>query len=98
MLRFVVRRLFALIPILFGVSVLIFFWVHNLPGGPTDALLGERATPALEAAYKQKFGLDKPLPVQYVKYINTVLHGDRGVWTADRRTIVDDIKTRFPAT
>jgi len=41
MLRFVVRRLLALLPILVGVSLLVFFWVHNLPGGPTDALLGE---------------------------------------------------------
>ena len=47
MLRFVVRRLLLLIPILFGVSVLVFFWVHELPGGPAASLLGERATPEL---------------------------------------------------
>jgi peptide/nickel transport system permease protein len=98
MLRFVVRRLLALVPILLGVSILIFFWVHNLPGGPIAALLGERATPALEAQYNHEFGLNKPLPIQYLKYMDTVLHGDLGVSIGDRRTVTDDIKTRFPAT
>ncbi|HSK26445.1 MAG TPA: hypothetical protein VK894_05990 [Jiangellales bacterium] len=45
MLRFVVRRLFQLVPILFGLSLLLFFWVRALPGGTAIALLGERATP-----------------------------------------------------
>ena len=47
MLRFVVRRLLLLVPILFGLSILIFAWIHALPGSPAQALLGERATPQL---------------------------------------------------
>ncbi len=86
MLRFVVRRLLALIPILFGVSLLIFFWVHNLPGGPTDALLGERSTPTLVKQYKEQFGLNQPLPIQYVKYVRSLLEGDLGTSIATRRT------------
>jgi peptide/nickel transport system permease protein len=98
MLRFVVRRLLLLVPILFGVSLLVFFWVHNLPGGPAESLLGERATPALVKQYREQYGLDKPLPVQYVKYVKTLVSGDLGVSTISRRTVTDEIRDRFPAT
>jgi peptide/nickel transport system permease protein len=54
MLRFVVRRLLLLLPILFGVSILVFAWVHRLPGGPAESLLGERATPALVKQYREQ--------------------------------------------
>jgi peptide/nickel transport system permease protein len=98
MLRYVVRRLLLLVPILFGVSVLIFFWVHNLPGGPAEALLGERTTPALVKQYREQYGLDESLPVQYVKYVKTLVSLDLGTSTATRRQVTDEIKTRFPAT
>jgi peptide/nickel transport system permease protein len=98
MLRFVVRRLLLLLPILFGVSVLVFAWVHELPGGPAEALLGERSTPALVKQYREQYGLDEPLPVQYVKYVKELLRGNLGVSTVSRRTITQEIGTRFPAT
>ena len=78
MLRYVVRRLLLLVPILLGVSILIFFWVHALPGNPASALLGERATPELVKQYKERYGLDRPLPVQYWDYLKVTLHGDLG--------------------
>jgi peptide/nickel transport system permease protein len=98
MLRFVVRRLLLLLPILFGVSVLVFAWVHELPGGPAEALLGERSTPALVKQYREQYGLDEPLPVQYGKYVKELLRGNLGVSTVSRRTITEEIGTRFPAT
>ncbi len=98
MLRFVVRRLLLLIPILFGVSVLVFFWVHELPGGPVDSLLGERATPELVQQYEETYGLNDPLPVQYVKYMKTLAQLDLGVSVASRRPITTEIRERFPAT
>ena len=98
MLRYVVRRLLLLVPILFGVSLLIFFWVHNLPGGPAQALLAERSTPALVKQYREQFGLDESLPVQYVKYVKTLASGDLGVSTATHRQVTEEIRTRFPAT
>jgi len=98
MLRYVVRRLMLLVPILLGVSILIFFWVHALPGNPASALLGERATPALVAQYKERYGLDKPMPVQYWEYLKVTLHGDLGVSIVTRQTVVSEIKRRFPAT
>jgi peptide/nickel transport system permease protein len=98
MLRFVVRRLLLLLPILFGVSILVFAWVHRLPGGPAEALLGERTTPALVKQYREQYGLDDPLPVQYVKYVKELARGNLGVSTVTRRTITEEIGTRFPAT
>src|SRR6185436_17209869 len=62
MLRYVDRRLLLLVPILLGVSILIFFWVHALPGNPASALLGERATPELVQQYKERYGLKRRFP------------------------------------
>jgi peptide/nickel transport system permease protein len=98
MLRYVVRRLLLLVPILIGVSILIFFWIHALPGNPASALLGERATPELVKQYRQRYGLDKPLPVQYWKYLQTTLSGDLGTSISTRRQVTTEIKQRFPAT
>src|ERR671935_2779231 len=98
MLRYLVRRLLRLFPILSGVSPLIFFWIRALPGSPAESLLGERATPALVKAYRQRYGLDQPVYVQYWKYLKTTVQGDFGVSVADRRRVTDEIKQRFPAT
>jgi peptide/nickel transport system permease protein len=98
MLRYLVRRLLLLIPILLGVSLLIFFWIRALPGSPAVSLLGERATPALVQVYRHRYGLDKPVYVQYWSYLKTTATGDLGVSVASRRTVVDEIKARFPAT
>jgi peptide/nickel transport system permease protein len=99
MLRYVVRRLLLLVPILLGVSILIFFWVHALPGNPASALLGERATPELVQQYKERYGLDRPLPLQYVDYLKvTVIERDLGTSISSRRTVTSEISRRFPAT
>ena len=98
MLRYLVRRLLLLVPILLGVSLLIFFWIRALPGSPAESLLGERATPALVQTYRHRYGLDKPVYVQYWSYLKTTLSGDLGVSVASRRRVVDEIRARFPAT
>jgi peptide/nickel transport system permease protein len=98
MLRYLVRRLLLLVPILLGVSLLIFFWIRALPGSPAESLLGERATPALVKAYRHEYGFDKPVYVQYWRYLQTTVKGDLGVSIADHRRVIDEIKTRFPAT
>jgi peptide/nickel transport system permease protein len=98
MLRYLVRRLLLLVPILFGVSLLIFFWIRALPGSPAEALLGERATPALVKAYRERYGLDKPVYKQYWVYVKTTVTGDLGVSVASRRRVTDEIKKKFPAT
>src|SRR6266540_929320 len=98
MLRYVVRRLLLLVPILLGVSILIFFWIRALPGNPASALLGERSTPELVKEYKQRYGLDRPVPVQYWDYVKNTLKGDLGTSISSRRTVTYEIKQRFPAT
>jgi peptide/nickel transport system permease protein len=98
MLRFVVRRLLLLVPILLGLSILLFGWVRALPGGPAASLLGERATPALVKAYEKKYGYDRPVPLQYVEYVKTTLSGDLGTSIASHRSVVSEFLNRFPAT
>jgi peptide/nickel transport system permease protein len=98
MLRYIVRRLLLLIPILLGLSILLFFWVRALPGSPAEALLGERTTPALVAAYRKRYGLDEPIYKQYAKYLNATAHGDLGTSVATHRQVKDEIRRRFPAT
>ena len=98
MLRFVVRRLILLVPILIGLSLLVFFWIRALPGSPAEALLGERATPESIAQARDQYGLDDPLYVQYWRYVQTVGSGDLGTSIATHRPITEELRERFPAT
>jgi peptide/nickel transport system permease protein len=98
MLRFVVRRLLLLVPILLGLSILVFLWIRALPGSPAIALLGERATPESIAQINRQYGLDKPLPVQYWRYLKTTSRGNFGESTKSRQPVVEEFKRRFPAT
>jgi peptide/nickel transport system permease protein len=98
MLRFIVRRLILLIPILIGLSILVFFWIRALPAGPAQSLLGERATPETVAEIERQYGLDKPLYIQYWRYVKTVAQGDLGTTIRTRRPVSDELRERFPAT
>ncbi len=99
MLRFVVRRLILLIPILIGLSILIFLYLRALPGSPAVALLGERATPETIAAIENDYGLDEPIYVQYWRYTkNIILEFDLGTSSQTRQAITEELRLRFPAT
>ncbi len=98
MLRFVVRRLILLIPILLGLSILVFLWIRALPGGPAQALLGERATEQAIEQIEREYGLDKPIYVQYWRYLKTVLKGDFGQSVTTRRDVTEELRQKFPAT
>jgi peptide/nickel transport system permease protein len=98
MLRFVVRRLLLLVPILIGLSILVFVWIRALPGSPAEALLGERATPAAVERLNHQYGLDKPLYEQYLNYVDDTVRFDFGVSIASRRTVTEELRARFPAT
>ena len=99
MLRFVIRRLLLLVPILLGLSILVFAWIRALPGGPAQALLGERATPETVAEIERRYGLDDPVYVQYWRYFKTTF-GERDLGTSinSRRPVSEELKQRFPAT
>src|SRR5215218_3864401 len=98
MLKFVVRRLLLLIPILIGLSILVFFWIRALPGGPAEALLGERANPEAIEQIREQYGLDKPVHIQYWEYVKTTAQGDLGTSVTTRRPVRDELEQRFPAT
>jgi peptide/nickel transport system permease protein len=98
MLRFVVRRLLQLIPILFGLSILLFAWLRLLPGGPASALLGERATPERVAAINRAYGLDQPIWVQYWRYVSRVIRFDFGDSITDGRPVTRVLLDQFPGT
>ena len=99
MARFIVRRLLVAIPVLFGLSVILFLFLRLLPGGgPAEAILGQHATPQLVAQITATEGLDKPLYVQYLNYVGRLLHGDFGASFIDGREVAATFLIKFPAT
>ena len=75
---YVARRLLHLVPIALGVTILVFFLIHLVPGDPARTILGNQATNARVALVRHQWGLDRPLPVQYEKFMGRVVHGDLG--------------------
>ena len=98
MLKFVVRRLLLLVPILLGLSILVFLFVRALPGGPETALLGERSTPERAAAVRAAYGLDRPVYEQYASYMGKVVQGDFGTSIMTQQPVSEEIRRKFPAT
>jgi peptide/nickel transport system permease protein len=98
MLRFVLRRLALMVPVLVGLSLLLFAWVRALPGDPARALLGERATPEGIAHINEAYGFNKPLVQQYFIYVKALLNGDFGSSIKTGQPVVDSFMQRFPAT
>ena len=98
MLRFVVRRLLLLVPILLGLSILVFLWIRALPGSPANALLGERSTPETVAAINEQYGLNDPVYEQYFKYLKETAQLNFSNSITTRRPVVEEFKERLPAT
>jgi peptide/nickel transport system permease protein len=97
-LQVIGKRLLMLIPTLIGLSILLFVWVRNLPGGPATALLGDKATPDAVAAINAAYGFDRPLIEQYFTYVGKLLRGDFGTSIVTGRPVLEEFATRFPAT
>src|SRR5213594_3457020 len=76
--RYALQRGLTAIPVLLGVSVLVFGFIHLIPGDPAVTMLGERATPEKVAEIRARLGLDRPLWEQYVRYVGRVIRGDLG--------------------
>ncbi len=101
MTTYVLRRLVGLVPVLLGVTLLVFAMVWVSPGDPVLAILGESAQGIDRASLEElrrAYGLDRPLAVQYLDYLGSVLQGDLGVSVRSGRTVVAEIATRLPAT
>ncbi|MGY6030269.1 glutathione ABC transporter permease GsiC [Phytobacter sp. AG2a] len=95
MLNYVLKRLLGLIPTLLIVAVLVFLFVHLLPGDPARLIAGPEADQQVVNLVRQQLGLDQPLYVQFWHYITHVLQGDFGTSMASRRPVVDEIASRF---
>ena len=95
---YIVRRLLQMIPVILGATFLIFAMVFALPGDPLAGKCGERPCPAAyAAAYREKYNLNDPLPVQYGKYLGNLLQGDLGE-TSNGIKVSDQLKARYPIT
>lgn len=98
--QYIARRLALAVLVIFIVSIATFLLAHAVPGNPIDAVLGNRQgnNPELRKALEHHWGLDKPLPTQYVYYIWNMFHGDLGQSIVTRRPVADDLRQYVPGT
>ena len=100
MFKFVVQRLLTLIPLLLGVTLLVFSMLQLVPGDPVRALLGEAslASPEQVERIRERLGLDRPLHIQYLSYVGNALRGDLGTSIRTNRPVLEQILLRLPST
>jgi len=98
MTQYIVRRLLLSIPALLGIVFIVFAIARLLPGDPCLAALGERATDAICAAFNERYGLNEPIPVQFVLYLGQVLTGDLGESIRYGRPVSEILIERLPTT
>ncbi|QZZ22352.1 ABC transporter permease [Leptothermofonsia sichuanensis E412] len=95
---YILKRLLSLLPVLLGITLLVFGFLHLIPGDPAVVLLGERATPEQIAALREQLGLNQPLPVQYLIFLGNLLRFDLGNSIISGIPIAAELRSRFPAT
>lgn len=98
MKAYILKRLISLVPVLFGLSIVVFLVMAMIPGDPATAILGSYATPENVERINRDLGLDKPLIEQYFIWIGNVLQGDLGRSFALNRPVIDEVLERFQAT
>jgi glutathione transport system permease protein len=98
MLQYIAKRLLGLLPTLLLVGILVFLFVHLLPGDPARLAAGPDATPETVALVRQDLGLDQPIHVQFLRFVNGVLHWDFGRSLSTKRPVSTEIATRFMPT
>lgn len=98
MARFIIQRLLGVIPVLFGVTLIVFLMLRLIPGNPVILSLGTSATPAEVHLLEVQLGLNKPLWSQYLAYIGGLLHGNLGLSMQSGLPVTVELAQRFPAT
>jgi peptide/nickel transport system permease protein len=98
MVGFIARRILLLIPVVIGLTMLVFAITRLVPGDPARLAAGPNATPEQIEQITREFGLDRPLPVQYWRYATGLLHGDWGMSIYSRRPVLQDLRDYLPAT
>ncbi len=97
-LTFLLRRLIGIVAVMLGVSIITFTISHLVPADPVAAALGDRARDEQIKAFREQYGLDKPVPEQYWLYMTGLLRGDLGLSIRTRRPVAQDLGDFFPAT
>jgi len=97
MTKFVLWRLATLLPVMLGISVIVFFFIHLIPGDPAAVMAGDYAAPGQIAELRTALGLDESLPNQYFRYARRLLHGDLGRSIHTHNPIASELATRLPA-
>jgi ABC-type dipeptide/oligopeptide/nickel transport system permease component len=97
-LSFLVRRILLTIPVLLGVATLVFSLIHLIPGDPVQSMLGDGASPESVNELRSRLGLDRPLYVQYMSFLNGVAHGNLGTSLRTSESVTTAIADRLPAT
>ena len=97
-LSFVGRRLLQLVPVVLGVTIIVFFMIHLIPGDPARTLLGQHATPAAIAILHKQWGLDRPLQSQYWFFMDRLFHGNLGQSLYYTSPVLTLIEGHAPAT
>ncbi len=98
MLRFIVRRLLLLLPVVLGILIVTFVLVRLIPGDPCKVMLGERATEEKCQAFRERFGLNEAIPIQFIRYLSSLLQGDLGTSIKNGRPVADIVAERLPMT
>jgi peptide/nickel transport system permease protein len=98
MLKFIIKRLLMLIPVLLGISFVVLLLLEITPGDPAQMMLGSQATPERVAALRIELGLEDPIPVRYVKFLGQIIQGDFGTSYQTKRPVIDDMILRIPYT
>jgi peptide/nickel transport system permease protein len=96
--NYIIRRLIGLIPVLLGISFLVFFLIRLIPGDPVIVMLGERARAEDVARVREELGLNKPAWEQYFSFLGQLLHGNLGKSIIHHTEVMDELKYRLPAT
>lgn len=96
--RYIARRLLNLIPVILGITLLVFVFLHMIPGDPAQVMAGQRANPETVAALREQLGLNKPLPLQYLIFLGNLVRFNLGYSIISGASIIQEITTRWPAT
>ena len=96
--QFIARRLISLIPVMLGVSIVVFALIRMIPGDPVIVMLGERARPADIERVREEMGFNRPIYVQYLEWMGRVVRGDLGTSIINRTAVMDELKYRLSAT
>ncbi|MCK5162227.1 MAG: ABC transporter permease [Desulfobacula sp.] len=98
MINFLLKRLLAIIPVLLGITLLLFFMLRMLPGDPAQVLAGQMASPQDVEMIRTQLGLDQPVYIQYASFLNRLVHLDLGLSARTQNPVIQEIWARLPNT